>query len=330
VIVGLIALLALGLPGAAVCLARDAAVVPPTAVFDSFRSNEGEDPCLPHQVRATEPTEPLQPPVWRTDAPVPLYDCEADGCWGWAGVGERAPLSGAGASIEVWQPEVGPGEHSLAALSIRGGEHMEEVLEIGWAVSPRRRPDGRPFLLVQRWSGGELLPHAGGFRAWSSGYAAGMDLSPWIGRSIRVGWFLDGDRWWAWFEGAWLGWFPVDAWKPPLRVGRTAQWFGEVFFTGPSPTRAMGNGRHASAKDAARFDGLCTVKPGGARCRPPGALVRRVTDPERYGYILESSTRFRYGGPGAPAAEVTPRRPPSSASGETPAERGTSGTSPPR
>ena len=201
------------------------------------------------------------PPVERPLEAPPGHQCAPHGCWAWAGVGERRALVAAGAELDVFAPEVGPGEHSLVELVVQGGADLRDAIEIGWTVSPRKKPDGRPVLLVQRWSRGELLPGTGGFHPWSSGFAAGMDLSPWIGRSIRVGWRLSERRWWAWFEGAWLGWYDADDWSPPFRSAGAAQWFGEVFFTGALPTIPMGNGRHAREPGSAQIRSLCSMGP---------------------------------------------------------------------
>jgi hypothetical protein len=235
-------------------------------------------------------------------------------------VGQRGALIGAAATLEVWSPRAGPTEHSLAELALRGGPELGEVLEIGWTVSPRHRADGRPILLVQRWIGGRLQEGSGRLHPWSSAYAPGIDLSDWIGRSIRVGWLRWEGRWWAWFEGSWIGWYG-DQDGASFEVARVAQWFGEVFFTSSRPVLPMGNGRPAGDPGAARVRGICTVSPGEERCTPPRSLWPQVTETDAYGIAMEGSNAFRFGGPGeAPA--VRPRPPPSSASGGTPPATG--------
>ena len=300
------------------CLLRDPSVSPPPTLFGRLRTEDRRDPCPPDRVRDSELPLVDAPPSDRSaDAP-PGVRCAPHGCWAWAGVGERRALRAAGAELDVFAPAVGPGEHSLIELSVHGGPDLRDVIEIGWTVSPRKRPDGRPVLLVQRWSHGELLPGTGGFHPWSSGFAAGMDLSPWLGRSIQVGWRLWEGRWWAWFEGAWLGWYEADAWSPPFRGAAAAQWFGEVFFTGATPAIGMGNDRHASEPDAARVRSLCSMGPEEERCGPPRSIWPRLTDSARYGVVVEAADRFRLGGSG----EIRPRPPPSSASEGTPPATG--------
>lgn len=324
-----VGLLALVIADPAPCLLRDPSVLAPPPVLGAFGDARASAVCPPDRVRASELPLHVPPPGSRKreTAPGP-FTCEDDGCWAWAGVGERRAMVGAAAVLDVWNPAVGPGEHSLAELALRGGPDLREVLEIGWTVSPRLHPDGRPILLVQRWSAGRLRDGTGGLHPWSSAFAPGMDLSAWIGRSIRVGWLHREGRWWAWFEGGWLGWYDDDDFADPFPVAGAAQWFGEVFFGGLRPTLAMGNGRHATDAGAARFGGLCTMGPGDTRCTAPRTLWPRVTDRAAYGLVVEGTDGFRYGGPGEPVAR--PRPPPSSASEGTPSARGTSAPSPPR
>jgi len=324
VIPGLIGVVALLLSDAGQCLLRDPAVLAPaTTPLGPARDGRSKDPCPPDRVRASElPMRGAQLAVVpRSGNGGGRFECEPDGCWAWAGVGHRGALTGAAATLEVWSPPAHGTEHSLAELALRGGAGLGEVLEIGWAVSPRYREDGRPFLLVRRWVAGKLEQGSGRLHPWSSAFAPGMDLSPWIGRTVRVGWLRWEGRWWAWFEGSWIGWYDADD-GDPFEVASTAQWFGEVFFTGGQPTIAMGNGRNAKEADAARFRDLCTVSQGKDRCTPPPSLWPQATDSTLYGVVLEGPDGFRYGGAGAVSATLRPRPPPSSASGETPPATG--------
>ena len=316
----LFGLLALVLTDGERCLLRDPAVLAPPALLGPARDDRPEDLCPAERVRLGEL------PLLTAPAAVPSrgdrgrFVCEQDGCWAWAGLGERGALSGAAATLEVWNPAAGPTEHSLAELALRGGPELREILEIGWTVSPRHRADGRPILLVQRWAGGRLQEGSGGLHPWSSAYAPGMDLSAWIGRTIRVGWLRWEGRWWAWFEGSWIGWYGEEE-GGPFEVASAVQWFGEVFFAGSRSDLRMGNGRHAQETGAARFRELCTLSRGEERCTPPHSLWPQVTDAAVYGLALEAPDRFRYGGTGV-LATLRPRPPPSSASEGTPPATG--------
>jgi hypothetical protein len=298
------------------CLLRDTAVLAPPALLGPSRDARPVDLCPPDRVRASELRDPAMPPTFAPRSDPGGFVCENDGCWAWAGVGQQATLIGAAATLQVWNPTVGPGEHSLAEVALRGGADLGDVLEIGWTVSPRHRADGGPILLVQRWIGGRLQQGSGGLHPWSSAYAPGMDLSGWIGRTIRVGWLRWEGRWWAWFEGSWLGWYDGGD-GGPFDVAKVAQWFGEAFFTGSGPTVPMGNGRHPGQTGAARIDKICTVRPGEERCAAPRSLWPQVTDSKAYGLALEGPDAFRYGGAGG-TEEIRPRPPPSSASEGTP------------
>jgi hypothetical protein len=324
---GLIAL-ALGSPEG--CLSRLPEVSPPPAVFGPFRREAPTDSCPPDRIRRSELPESV--PTSRSGAAPPLsgYNCEPQGCWAWAGWGDRREVIGAAASIEVWRPEVEPDGHSLAEVAIRGGPELTDIVEIGWSVAPRVNGDRRPHLFVKRWLDGVPCEGSCGFRGWSSGFAAGMDLSPWIGKSIQVGWLSWEGRWWAWFEGAWLGWFDADSWSVPYRRGQAAQWFGEVFFTTPRSSVPMGSGLRPPAAKAARISGICDVAPGELTCQARRSRLPRVTDARVYALQSESDSAFRYGGPGEAASDVTPLPPPGAASAGTPPGTETSGPSPPR
>jgi Neprosin len=324
------ALIALAVGRTDGCLPRPPEVLPPPAVFGSFRSDAVTDPCPPDRIRRSELPDSIPAPPARTAPPLRGFECEAQGCWAWAGWGDRREVIGAAAAIEVWQPEIEPNGHSLAEVAIRGGPDLSDIVEIGWSVAPRANGDRRPHLLVRRWLEGTPCEGICGFRAWSSAFAAGMDLSTWIGRSIRVGWLSWEGRWWAWFEGGWLGWFEASSWREPYRRGRAAQWFGEVLFTTPEPSVAMGSGQRPPSARAARISDVCDVAPGDTTCRTRRSRLPRVTDSNRYALQSESDSAFRYGGPGETTATIKPPPPPSAASAETPPATETSTPSPPR
>jgi hypothetical protein len=328
-IVGVTAAMVLaGQPG---CFTRRPDVQPPPPVFGPWRNDKdaSTDDCPPDQVRGSESPDVLPTLAPRQARLRAGYDCEPEGCWAWAGWGARSALLGAAARIQVHAPRTDSTEHSLAEVALRGGADFGDVLEIGWSVSPRRHPDGRPHLLIQRWVHGEACEGDCGFQPWSSAYASGMDLTPWIGRAIHVGWFFWEERWWAWFEGMWLGWYEATVWDGRFRNASVAQWFGEVFFSGEDRMPAMGSGRFADQPGAARFDDVCDVPLGQLKCRPPRASIPRVTNSSAYSLRSVSETGFLYGGPGQPAP-VTRPPPPSATNGGTPPATETSAPSPPR
>ena len=311
-----------------VCALRPPEVLPPPSLF-AARRDEGPEVCPPERVRASELPVELAPPAQLGAAVDTSPDCEPQGCWAWAGWGDRRRLRGAAASLEVHAPSAPPGAHSSAEVVIRGGPAFSDIVEIGWTVAPRRHPDGQPHLLVQRWVDGQPCEGSCGFRPWSSAHAAGMSLAPWVGRAIRVGWLYAEGRWWAWFEGGWLGYYEAQLWDGRFVEGSVAQWFGEVLLTGDRRATAMGNGLGADNPKAARIFDVCDVPPAGESCVERPLRTARISAPHLYSIRRQTPGAFRYGGSGT-LADLTPPRPPSSTSEETPAATETSGASPPR
>jgi hypothetical protein len=318
----------LALAASAVCSLRPPEVLPPPPLFGERRP-DGQDICPPDRVRISELPVGLGPPAQLGAAVDASPDCEPQGCWAWAGWGDRRRLRGAAARLEVSAPLTPTGAHSSAEVVVRGGPELRDLVEIGWTVAPRRHPDGQPHLLVQRWIDGQPCEGPCGFRPWSSAFAAGMSLAPWVGRTIHVGWLLWEGRWWAWFEGGWLGWYEAALWEGQFVEGNVAQWFGEVLLTPAAEPVVMGNGRPGEEPGAARFSQVCDVPPSSESCVERSLRTPRVSAPHLYSIHRESPGAFRYGGSGR-LTDLTPPRPPSSTSEGTPAARETSGASPPR
>ena len=137
-----------------ICALRPPEVLPPPAVYGAWRADT-EDVCPPDRVRTSKLPAELGPPAQLGATVDSSPECESQGCWAWAGWGDRRRLSGAAARLEVHLPSVTAGGHSSAEVVVRGGPGFSDVLEIGWTVAPRRHPDGQPHLLVQRWVDGQ-------------------------------------------------------------------------------------------------------------------------------------------------------------------------------
>ena len=324
--VAAVGLLALVIANPTPCLLRDPSVHAPPPILGAFRDARVTDVCPPERVRASKSAETVPSPGThaarrgvatraRTTVAGRGQASASGGCWS-EGRGPRSVEPGGGPPASTRWP----------SLAVRGGPNLREVLENrldGVTATAPRRTAHPPRAALQS---GRLRDGTGGLHPWSSAFAPGMDLSAWIGRSIQVGWLRSEGRWWASFEGGWLGWYEDEGLASPFPVAGAAQWFGEVFFGGPRPALDMGNGRHATAVDAARFP--CALH-GGARrgavpCSAhslaPADRPRRVRPRGRGG-----GSRRR--GPGEPAAR--PRPPPSSASEGTPSARETSAPSRP-
>ena len=126
-------------------------------------------------------------------------------------------------------------------------------------------------------------------------------------------------------EDEWMGYFEDVEW-----AARSARPTGPVVRRGVrrgEPPAVPWAAAARGGPGAARFGGLCVVRAGGG-CRPFSPAWAEVTR-SRCTPWAGRGRGFRYGGPGA-TADLTPRPPPSSASGGTPPATGTSAPSPPR
>ena len=310
------------------CEPRVRGVTPPPAevfavlgapLLDGSAFPEGRVPMLP----PTSPPEPL--PIHAKDRAVP-EGCLRNGCWAWAGWNDRRAMRGAGARLSIEAPEVSGRDHSLADVSLQWGPDGQEIVEVGWEVSPGRYHDNAPHLFVQRWVRGRPCEAGCSFFRWSGRLAPGMSLAPWIGKDLAVGWLLREGRAWAWADGEWLGAFELGEDAPV--TANVAQWFGEVFSLEPTWQVPMGTGQHPDLADAATIGSVCDVPESGAGCVVRATRFARVTRPDIYLMVRNGPGGFAYGGPVGPAG-VTPRPPPSSASEGTPPATGRSATSPP-
>ena len=270
--------------------------------------DEGQVPGEPSP--APSPDLPL-----RTERRADEHDCAAQGCWAWVGWNDCRPVRGAAARLSIEAPAITGVDHSLAEVALQWGRAEHEIVEIGWEVAPHRHGDAAPHLFVHRWIRGRPCSGPCGFQRWSRRLWPGMSLARWRGKELAVGWLLRESRAWAWADGEWLGSFLVDTGDPP-HVASVAQWFGEVFFVRPPPRTPMGNGLPANAPGAARITSVCDVPEGGATCKVRPERFPRLSEPDVYSLWTGSDGGFRYGGP------LTPRPPPSSASGGTPPATG--------
>ncbi len=221
-----------------------------------------------------------------------------------------------------------PGGHSLAELAVTGEGTSRDGVEVGWRVSPTLEGDARPHLFVHRWRAGDPCWTDCGFVPWSARWAVGDALDVLEGAGVALGVAVTDGRWWVWFDGDWLGFFESADWAGRLDAAASAHWYGEVFSPGARAAGEMGNGRPGTDSDAARVEGLCQILPGSWNCLGGAFVFPFASELDRYPVRLRGDG-FRYGGPGTTAA-LTPRPPPSSASGGTPPATGTSAPSPPR
>jgi hypothetical protein len=309
------------------CISRPPVTPPAVVPLAATRGTNASQRC--GEGLALAPMFGTRPQPARSSGDGGQAFCVDGGCWFWAGVGDGRRASGGAARISVHAPRTSPRSHVLAEIAIQGQPASLDAIEVGWIISPPRFGDSRPRLFVHRWLDGQGCWEDCGFQPWSARLAPGDPLDDWVGQSAAMGIVLFERRWWVFVEGEWLGFFDASDWRGRLDGAAALQWYGEVFTPDLPPRLPMGNGLPASDKGAARFDEVCDVPPAGGRCEARARRFGRATEARFYGLVSESGSAFRYGGPGAPV-EVTPPRPPSSASGGTPGATETSGASPPR
>lgn len=217
----------------------------------------------------------------------------------WSGVVATGRNEGAAGTFSVHRPDPGQAVHSLAELAVTLAGVPATVLEVGWMVSPTALGDREPRLFVHAWRGGDACPQRCGFALMEGAVRIPGDAFP-PGRDIRLELVRRDDGWWVMIDGRDIGRFDPG---PPAT---SAQWFGELLFTGGVPVGEMGSGLPPPDEGAARVEGLCVRRSKGDVCSGPAKLEAQQTDPEAYPVRVEGRDRIRYGG-----GAVRPRPPPS-------------------
>jgi hypothetical protein len=187
--------------------------------------------------------------------------------------------------------------HSLSEVAIQGGEKNGDIVEIGWRVS---ESNGAPHLFVfhwKKWQGG--CYDGCGWHQMSRSLYPGMDLTPWIGKHIYIGFLLSKGNWWAWIDDELLGFFPGNEWSNGFLRADLIQWFGEV--AGPNrlpPNTGMGNGKFPSDSTATIMSELCDIAQEQGDCVTRGLHSLGATVPRFYQIKPDGPGAVRYGGPG--------------------------------
>ena len=229
-----------------------------------------------------------------------------EGCYYYASAALQQTIYGAGMTLSVNRPAYvrvrGTG-HTLAEISIQGGEDDGDIVEIGWNVAPEQYGDADPHLFVFHWFGmvGTCYD-ACGFEQVSNVYYPGMNLSALVGRDVKIAYVLSNGDWWAWFDNQWLGYFPGSLWPEPFAKASLTQWFGEVVAdNGVPPKTQMGAGSFPAIDSAAHMTELCTVVASDGPCLPSDQHFVAVSPPAAsryYGIKRTGASALRYGGPG--------------------------------
>jgi Neprosin len=223
----------------------------------------------------------------------------------------------------VTRPVVLGAEHSLVELEAQlGPGSSRHAVELGVRTAPIDYGDGDPHLFVFAWVAGRRTCYDRcGWQGVRASMRPGDGLAGRVGTEITLGLVLHQGAWWAWMDSEWLGAFPLDVWSGALSEADGLQWFGEVFAPDERPRSGMGTGLPAAAPGAATVRGLCHVPWDRWACVEEERPQLRADAPSRYGVVFRDDGTLTYGGPGEPPA-LTPRPPPSSASGGTPPATG--------
>jgi len=243
--------------------------------------------------------------------------------WTRAGAWRRESVRGIAARVQVTRPVVAGDEHSLVEVEAQlGPRAARHAVELGIRTSPVEYRDGEPHLFVFAWVAGRRTCYDGcGWRGAGASVRPGEALGGRIGTEVTLGLVLHQGAWWAWMDSEWLGAFPLDVWEGAFSEAEGLQWFGEVYAPGGQPRSEMGNGLGATSPGAATIRGLCHVPWDRWTCVEEERVELLADAPSRYSAALWPDGTLSYGGPGDPPA-LTPRPPPSSASGGTPSARG--------
>jgi len=247
---------------------------------------------------------------------------ETERRWSRAGARWNGASRGLAARVLVTRPRVMPGEHALVELSAQLGTSPRHAAEVGVRVSPPDYGDTAPHLFVFAWAAGRRTCYDGcGWADASTDVRPGDSLDARVGTEVTLGLVLVEGAWWAWMDDHWLGAFSPEVWSSAFTEADGLQWFGEVYADPPPARSEMGTGVAADAPGAATLRGLCRVPWDRWVCEEELATVPFSDEPARYGAVRWPDGRLTYGGPGT-GPELTPRPPPSSASGGTPPATG--------
>jgi hypothetical protein len=182
--------------------------------------------------------------------------------------------------------------HSLAELAVQSADGRQ-IVEVGWTVDPLVNGDGEPRLFVFHWVDAQPSCYNGcGFVEVSTRVRPGMRVA--VGKASRYGIRLRGGKWWIYYRGRRVGYYPTALWSGAFTRAELVQAFGEVAVSGELPCTDMGDGTFGSFRGSARIAGFRLL---GSQSRPPLTVVETAPSLYNSGGVRRSS--FRFGGPGA-------------------------------
>jgi hypothetical protein len=227
-----------------------------------------------------------------------------DSCFYYAAASAQVVADGGGMTLQIGGPNVVGTDHSIGEIAVMGtggaGGTLNDV-EMGFSVSPDQWGDNAPHLFVYHWNdGNETCYDTCNWNQYSDTYHPGMDLTPFVGKFVYIGWVQYGQAWWGWFNDQWLGYINNSVFTTPFTNTAQIQWYGEVASNnGTPPLTQMGDGQFPSQSTAAAMTTLCYVHADDWVCYYNDTQSTGATDLNYYS--IQNHTSFgalRYGGPG--------------------------------
>lgn len=227
-------------------------------------------------------------------------------CYFYGTAAENVVDGGGGFTLQIENPAVvvpSPGDtanHSIGEMAVMSsgvaGGTLNDV-EIGYVVYGG---SSAPKLFVYHWNdGAETCYDTCDWHQYSSTYSPGMDLTPFVGKSVYVGWVQYQGRWWAWFNDQWVGYIENSAWSVPFTQTAQIQWYGEVASdNGIPPKTQMGDGKFPTNLAAASMSTLCHVDVKAWVCYYDNGQSNGATRIDYYDIDNSAYGAVRYGGPG--------------------------------
>ena len=252
----------------------------------------------------------------RTERGADEHDCAPQGCWAWVRV-ERSPSGPRGGSAAEHR---GPGDHRGGPFAGRGGHPVgprraRDHRGIGWEVRHTATATPRRTSSSTGESGEGPAPDPAGSCAGADACGlecrsrdGGGSLSRWAGFSTKVA------------PG------PGRRRMAPGHSSSTPGFLRESLRSRSGSARSSSRGRRRGPRWATAsrpmppaphgIASVCDVPQNLATCKVRPERFPRLSEPDVYSLWTGSDGGFRYGGP------LTPRPPPSSASGGTPPATG--------
>lgn len=223
----------------------------------------------------------------------------------YAQASQAVAADGTYATMTIGKPTVGTGaHHSLAEIAVQteyDDRTVEHAVEVGWTVDPGLFKDDKPHLFVYHWIDGKTTCYnTCGFVPFDPsptiGTTAATSIRPGaalpVGVSKRFGIKHDSQRWWVWYDDAWIGYFPDSLWQGRFVRTELVQWWGEVAATSTdTPCAEMGTGVAASETGAAQIRRINLIK-------GPAVNIASGTRGDFYSVQQVGKNAIRFGGKG--------------------------------